>query len=180
MNRTIQVAFCGASVAIQIVLLLLTNFFPNATLALPALAGVMLMVIVMEIGKRWSWAVFGVSAILSFFLVSDKKVVLLYGLFLGYYPTLKAGIERAVRSQVLGWILKLLTFNAAVGLYFVLIVFVLQIPISGIFSFAFLPAALLVGANALFVIYDLLLSGLVIQYWNRLHPHISRLTAGKK
>lgn len=180
MNRTTQVAFCGASVAIQMVLLLLANFFPNATLALPALAGVMLMVVVMEIGIRWSWVVFGVSAVLSFFLVSDKKVILLYVLFLGYYPTLKAAIERFVRSRVVDWILKILTFNIAMGLYLVLIVFVLQIPISGIFSLSFLPILLLVGANALFVVYDLLLSGLVIQYWNRLHPHIFHLTARKK
>lgn len=180
MNRTIQVAFCGAAAAIQVVLLMLTNFFPNATLALPALAGVMLMAVVMEIGIRWSWAVFGICAILSFFLVSDKKAFLLYVLFLGYYPTLKACIERFVRSRVLNWILKLLVVNVAVAADLALVVWVLQLPISSYITLPFLPALLFVAANGLFVVYDFLLSGLVVQYWNRLHPHIAKLTARKR
>lgn len=181
MKRTIQVAFCGAAAAIQIVLLLLTNFFPNATLALPALAGVALMVVVMEVGIRWSWAVFGVCAVLSFFLVSDKKAFLVYVLFLGYYPTLKACIERSVHSRVLAWVLKLFTVNAAVVLDLTLMVFVLQLPISGGYlPLHILPILIFVGANGLFIVYDLLLSGLVVQYWNRLHPHVAKLAAGKK
>ncbi len=181
MKRTIQVAFCGAAAAIQIVLLLLTNFFPNATLALPALAGVVLMVVVMEIGIRWSWAVFGICSILAFFLLSDKKAFLVYVLFLGYYPTLKACIERSAHSRVLAWILKLFTLNAAVVLDLTLVMFVLRLPISnGFLSLHILPIAIFAGANGLFIVYDLLLSGLVVQYWNRLHPHIAKLVGGKK
>ena len=42
MNRTIRVAFCGVAAALEIVLLFLTNLVPTATIALPALAGVLL------------------------------------------------------------------------------------------------------------------------------------------
>ena len=44
MNRTIRVAFCGVAAALEIVLLFLTNLVPTATIALPALAGVLLLV----------------------------------------------------------------------------------------------------------------------------------------
>ena len=78
MNRTIRVAFCGVAAALEIVLLFLTNLVPTATIALPALAGVLLMAVVMEIGAKWSWAVFGISSVLAFFLLSDKEAFLMY------------------------------------------------------------------------------------------------------
>ena len=128
MNRTIRVAFCGVAAALEIVLLFLTNLVPTATIALPALAGVLLMAVVMEIGAKWSWAVFGISSVLAFFLLSDKEAFLMYLLFFGYYPTLKAAIENRFPSKAISWVIKLLVFNAAMAADVLAVIWFLGVP----------------------------------------------------
>ena len=73
-----------------------------ATFALPALAGLLMIMIVIEMGARWAWPTFAVVAILSVFFVPDKQAALLYVIFFGYYPILKALIERLKNKIVQG------------------------------------------------------------------------------
>ncbi len=179
MKSTLRVAFCGMAAALSVVLLFLTNVFPTATIALPALAGVLLMPVVVEIGIRWGWMVFAVCAVLSFFLMADKEAFFMYILFFGYYPVLKALIEKHLHTGVLSWVLKLLVFNAAMAADVLLVVLVLQIPSETFFEFGlYTPVILAVAANIVFVVYDFALSGLVAVYWQRLHPMIAK-TFGK-
>ncbi len=171
MTKTIRVAFCGAAAALEIVLLFLTNLFPTATIALPAIAGVMLMAVVIEVGVKWGWVVYGISVCLSFFLMSDKEAFLMYLLFFGYYPTLKASIEKKVRSKPVSWLIKVLVFNLAAVMDALAVVFILQVPTEiGLL----IPALLLLVANVVFVVYDSALSGLVWVYWKRLHPYLAK------
>ena len=94
MNHTIRVAFCGVLAGLGLALMFLTALLPMATFALPALAGLLMIMIVIEMGARWAWPTFAVVAILSVFFVPDKQAALLYVIFFGYYPILKALIER--------------------------------------------------------------------------------------
>ena len=59
-------------------------------------------------------------------------------------------------------------------------VYVLGIPFE---SFGILgpigPVVLWVLANAVFVVYDLALEGLIVQYLHRLHPKLSKMLKGK-
>ncbi len=175
MKSTLHVAFCGMASALSVVLLFLTNFFPTATIALPALAGVLLMPVVVEIGIRWGWTVFAVCTLLSFFLMADKEAFFMYVLFFGYYPVLKALIEKYLHTRVLSWVLKLLVLNVAMAADVLLVIFVLQIPLESFFDFGlYTPVILAVAANIIFVIYDFALSGLVAVYWQRLHPMIAK------
>ena len=92
-----------------------------ATFALPALAGLLMIMIVIEMGARWAWPTFAVVAILSVFFVPDKQAALLYVIFFGYYPILKALIER-LKNKIVQWVLKYAVFNAAiVSAYFIAI-----------------------------------------------------------
>ena len=50
MNHTIRVAFCGVLAGLGLALMFLTALLPMATFALPALAGLLMIMIVIEMG----------------------------------------------------------------------------------------------------------------------------------
>jgi hypothetical protein len=114
-------------------------------------------------GLPWGIASFAATALLSS-IGSAEAVSILYALFLGYYPVIKSSLER-FSSKVLRWTLKLLLFNAALALLAALgrAVFTLGLPADS----RLLPA-LLLGANAVFVVYDLALTQLILFYLRRL------------
>ena len=85
-----------------------------------------------------------------------------------------------LKNKVLRYAAKLLVFNAAMAGEVLLSVYALGVPFE---SFGILgpvgPILLLVLANAVFVVYDLALEGLIVQYLNRLHPRLGKILHGK-
>ena len=51
---SMRVAFGGIIAAVDLVLLFLTGLFPMGTLALPALAGVLLLAVRIEVSAPWA------------------------------------------------------------------------------------------------------------------------------
>ena len=179
MKQSMKLAFCGVMAALSTVLMFLTGVAPTATLALPAIAGCLLIPVVVEVGLAWGAGVYGVCCVLSFLLAPDREPFLFYLLFFGYYPVLFAVLGR-IRGRVLRYAAKLLVFNGALALEVLLSLYVLGVPME---SFSLLgpigPAVLLVLANAVFVVYDLALDGLILQYYRRIHPRVGKLLKGK-
>ena len=168
-------AFCGMAVALETALMFLTGLMPTATYSLPALAGLVGIVIVVELGVKWAWPVYGAASILSALIAPDKEAAALYVLFFGCYPILKALVERRWRRWT-QWICKLLIFNAAAVLYYFIATRVLGVPEESFWTFGILlPAVLLAAGNLVFLLYDYVVSGLVRVYWQRLHGPVSRM-----
>lgn len=168
-------AFCGMAVALETALMFLTGLMPTATYSLPALAGLVGIVIVVELGVKWAWPVYSAASILSALIAPDKEAAALYVLFFGCYPILKAIVERRWRRWT-QWICKLLIFNAAAVLYYFIATRVLGVPEESFWTFGILlPAVLLVAGNLVFLLYDYVVSGLVRVYWQRLHGPVSRM-----
>ena len=168
-------AFCGMAVALETALMFLTGLMPTATYSLPALAGLVGIVIVVELGVKWAWPVYGAASILSALIAPDKVAAALYVLFFGCYPILKAIVERRWRRWT-QWICKLLIFNAAAVLYYFIATRVLGVPEESFWTFGILlPAVLLAAGNLVFLLYDYVVSGLVRVYWQRLHGPVSRI-----
>ena len=168
-------AFCGMAVALETALMFLTGLMPTATYSLPALAGLVGIVIVVELGVKWAWPVYGAASILSALIAPDKEAAALYVLFFGCYPILKAIVERRWRRWT-QWICKLLIFNAAAVLYYFIATRVLGVPEESFWTFGILlPAVLLVAGNLVFLLYDYVVSGLVRVYWQRLHGPVPRI-----
>ena len=82
----------GLLAALSLVCMLLT-IFPFADYALPALAGVLLIPIVLESGVKWGFMVYAVVGILNAILTPSLEAKVLFIAFFGYYPVLKALIE---------------------------------------------------------------------------------------
>lgn len=175
LNKTSRVALCGVLTALCTVLMFATGLIPVATYALPALAGVLLMAIVIEVGKSWAWAVYGAVSLLSLLLAADKEAVLLFIAFFGYYPIMKASIEQ-LKKKTWAYVLKFAVFNMAMVVSFFLSVYLLAIPAESFTIFGiYLPWVFLVAGNLVFWVYDYALSGLVLLYYTRLHKMVSGL-----
>lgn len=174
-KSSLKIAFTGLLAALSVALMFLTGLVPVATLAIPALAGCLLIPVVVELNVRWGFACYGVCAVLSFLLAPDREAFLIYALFFGYYPVLYAVLGR-MKSIPLRYVLKFIIFNVAVICEGLLSIYVLGIPFEalGILGNFTIPVLLLLG-NVVFFLYDRALNGLVIEYVRRLHPRVRRL-----
>jgi hypothetical protein len=163
-----KIAFCGLVVALSMVFMALT-FLPNFTYALPAIAGALLVIIVIEVDIKFAFVSYFCVLVLSVLLVPDKFSVLLYISFFGYYPILKALFEKK-KGNVLLWVYKFLSFNAAVSVLFLLAVFVLNLKDNKLIEYAKSPfgIGLLLAGNIVFFMYDLALDNVIGFYLKRL------------
>ena len=170
-----KIAFCGVLCALSTVFVVGAGLFPTMTYALPAIAGVLLVAAVMELGKKWAFFSYVVVGLLSLLLGTDKEASCFFCLFFGYYPTLKSLLD-PLRNRVVQWLLKLLVFNAAAVVLYLTAIYLLGLPPES-FSVAGIPAEwlLLLAGNAVFVFYDKAVGGVAFFYWNRLHPAVARI-----
>ena len=175
MKISMKVAFCGVMTALSAVIMFLSGLVPVATLAIPAIAGCLLISVVAEVGLGWGFGVYGACSLLSLLLVPDREAALFYVLFFGYYPVLFAPLSR-VRNRFLRGLAKFSIFNAAVVLEALIAFFGLGIPLETTnFLGKFTPLVLLAFGNLVFLLYDHAMDGLIAQYFYRLHSRISRV-----
>ncbi len=174
MNHTVRIAFCGIMAGLGLALMFLTAVLPMATFALPALAGMLLIMIVIEMGVQWAFSVFVITALLSGFLVPDKQAALIYIIFLGYYPILKALFER-VKNKIVQWVLKYTVFNGAIVSAYFIAMYLLRIPTDSFNLFGVsLPWLFWLAGNVVFFFYDIALSGIIVFYIKRLHKTFAK------
>lgn len=176
MKRTAKIALSGVLGALSLGCLLLT-VFPFATYALPALASVFFIPVVIECGRRWAVWLYIAVALLALLMVPDMEARLLFVTFFGYYPIVKSWAEQ--RSHVLEWVCKVVLFNVAVvagywllaGIGFSFEAFV----IPGIsLSLSAVLALFLVAGNVVFLLYDVALTRMLPLYFVRFQPLLRR------
>lgn len=173
-SNTSRIALCGVIAALSIVVMFMTGVIPIATFALPAIAGCFLIAVVAETSVRYGFAVYLVVSILSVLIVSDREAALLYIIFFGYYPVLYGVLSR-IRKKVLRWIVKLLVFNGAMIMETVLALYLLSFPMEELMPFGWITIPImLVLLNAMFLLYDLSMNGLIVMYIRRLHPVVQK------
>lgn len=170
-----RIAFCGIAAAVSLGILLLT-IVPITEISLAALAGIVGIPVVIELGKKYGILVYAVVSVLSLILVPTLEGKGLYIAFFGYYPVLKAALECRRFPRALEWIIKLAVFNAAVILAYWLMLSVFHLDkdaftIRGIS----LPVVFLLLGNAVFFLYDRCLSGLIGKYLVKWQPRVRQL-----
>ena len=176
MKSSVKVALGGAVAALGLVLMFLTAIIPFGTFAFPTFAGMLLVVIVIEIGYGLSVAVYVVTAVLSFLLVPDKEAALIYTAFLGFYPIIKSLIER-LPNKVMQIVIKLILFNACmIGAFFIAIN-LLSIPKESFNLFGvYLPYVFLILGNFAFLLYDFCITRVVTIYLFKWHDKVNKNT----
>lgn len=175
MNRiSYRVALGGIVSAFCLMGMFLTGVFPLLYLVLPMLSGLLLLIIVEEVGTQWAWLTYTAVGLLSVFVTFDKEAALIFIMFFGCYPILTLYLNR-IKSKGIQLLTKLLLFNVCMVTYFYLNVY--------IFGLTDLLEAfedwgkyggviLLVVLNPFFLMYDHSLPGLLQLYRMRLKPRI--------
>lgn len=119
-NSAKKIALNGMLAALALVIMCMGGMIPVATYVCPVLCMVLGCFVLRICGRRYAWTWYAAVSILSLLLGPDKEAVAVY-VFLGYYPLVKAGLER-FRFSV---IFKFLYFNAAVFVLYGLLIFVM-------------------------------------------------------
>jgi hypothetical protein len=163
-KKSAVVSVGGIVAALSVVLMFMTAVIPSMTYALPAAAGVLLSVIVIEIDKKTAFGVYAVVSLLSVLLVGDKEAAVMYIMFFGYYPILKAVFESRLSVPV-SWLCKLAVFNVGMVAAFLISVYVFNIPFEEMEKYGPIAAFAFLGVgNIIFFIYDFALSNLIKLY----------------
>lgn len=168
-----QVALGGLSAALCLVIMLGTVLIPFATYAAPALAGIALIPIALELGLPVASVTYAAVALLSLLMVPDREAALMFIAFFGYYPVLKFKIDR-MKLRLLRILLKLMIFNASIiAGYFVIIylfgLHYLMDELTGGFGWL-----LLTVGNLCFPVYELALRNITALYLFRIRKTIFR------
>ncbi len=178
MKRTSRVALGGILATLSLLVLCLT-IFPFATYALPPLAGIVLIPLVVECGKKWAFLAYAAVSLLALLIVPDPEAKLLFVAFFGYYPIIKAALE-SIRSRVLEWVVKLATFNGAVVVCYLILTWIGfsldEFRIAGVsLSLTTFLLAFLLAGNVVFILYDIGITRSLPLYFVRIRPVVMRL-----
>ena len=98
-GNTAKTALCGMVSALSLALMMFEGLVQVASIAMPALAGCLLIPIVAEAGLKWAFGSYGATAALCLLLTPDKEAALIYLLFFGDYPALCAVLGEAACVQ---------------------------------------------------------------------------------
>lgn len=171
-----MIAFCGMMVALATVMMFTGGLVPVFTDCAPMIAGVILLPILLEYGKKAAWTAYAAVALITLFVGIDKEAAFFY-LFLGYYPIVKWDIDR-LKQKPVRVLLKLLVFNVSIVAMYMILGFLLHMD-AVVEDFTQMGVALLIAfialMNVCMFMYDRLLSPLVILYVKRLRPKLKFL-----
>ncbi|MBQ8111454.1 MAG: hypothetical protein IJ124_15000 [Clostridia bacterium] len=168
-----RIAVGGMMAALATAVLLLGGVVPAATFVGPALAGLMLLPVLAEGGRRMALGAWIAVSALSLMLCADKEAALLFA-FLGWYPALKWQLD----ARLKGWrsvAVKLLLWNACAGAMALMIFFVFrmdQIIAEYRQMSRVMLAAFALLANITLLLYDRTLNIAAALYLRRLRPKL--------
>ncbi len=177
LKNTSQIALCAIMAGLSITLMLSTAVIPFMSYAIPALCGTLMLVIVIECSKKWALLVYACVSILSLIVIPDKSAGLSYILVFGYYPILKCILEKNFPAW-LSYLLKLLTFNVVLLGSFYITLYFFGIDTDGIewvvpyLTKWFIAPIIVVFASIFLLMYDTVLSKLIIIYKKKLRKKL--------
>lgn len=175
MKQSSKTALGGIVSALSVALMLLTGIIPFMTYALPLAAGSLLILMVIEINKRWAFVVYAAVSLLAVFLVPDKEAAVFYVAFFGYYPIIKSTLEKHLKI-VVEWIVKLLIFNVSTVAGYIFTTYVLGIPFEEMAEFGRYSIFILLAlANVVFIAYDIMLTKFITLYLKRFRKSFHKI-----
>lgn len=171
-KKSKQVAAGGIAGSLCLLLMFLTGLFPFATYALPAMAGTLLVVVVLEYNRATAVMVYVSVALLSLFITPDKEAAMMFLVFFGYYPIVKGAIEK-LRNRLLETVIKFVLFNGTVISAYLIAANLLGMGylMEGVYDYGrYGVYALLLAANLMFSCFDRALTGVITTYIYHFRP----------
>lgn len=164
-KKASQIALGGIIGALSIIFMICTGLFPFSTYVLPAAAGALIIIMVVECGMKRALLVYAAVALMSFFIVPDREAAMMYICFFGFYPVVKALSEK-LHSRIVEKTVKIAVFNISTLIAYLILIYLLGLSeiISsnsfGIYSILFV----FILGNISFIIYDRALTTIVTLY----------------
>ena len=166
-GRTKYLTVSAMLVALGVILLGLGSLINTLDLTVAALASILCVWAVIEMGKTYAWMFWLVTSFLAILLLPRKTPGCFY-LFIGLYPILKERLERLPRA--VEWVLKIVIFHAMIALcWLVLRIFV---PGEAALEFGWLLLATYALVLVAFLLYDYALTKLISFYLQKLQKRI--------
>lgn len=176
MKTSYKVSLGGVIASLCLVMMFLTAVFPILSMTIPLFAGALVAVVAIEINRSWAFVTYAVISVLAFFVTPDKDAWLFFTFLFGYYPILKSYFEE-FRLKPVGVLCKLAVFNAAVTAIFYILMNILgTLDLFEEFGFynEWLIPGLFVFGNLIFVMYDYVLTILILSYKKWFRPTFLR------
>ena len=157
-------------VALSVVVLFFASIVPGVELTVLAVSGAISMIIVSETNIRGGIVFFAAVTLLSFLIIPNKSILLIYVFIFGPYSIIKFIIEKYANNIILQYILKLVAFNAMLGLGFLIF---REAFFAGVELPDFAWYLILMGAQVMFVLYDYILT-LIMRIYVKVIPESIR------
>lgn len=172
MKNSKVIAYSGVATALSVVMLFLGSIFWVLGYTMPLVASLVMIILLDSISQKSALLTFISTSIISFILLNDKECVLLYILFFGYYPLIKDKIND-IKPKFLSYLLKFITFNAAMVLTQVLCVYVFGIPFDDMLG-KWGIVLFVLCLNLVFVVFDKLYTLLLKLYRIKLKKKVEK------
>ncbi len=176
MRESTKASLGGIISALAIVIMLTTYISPLLVYTAPPFAGLLLLIIVNELGYKWSIGTFLSISILSVFIIADKESAVFFAMFFGYYPILATFFNKRVSNRFLNYIIKFFVFNISCLAAVFCCSFFFGISYSDVLNegLVYIIAFILL-LNIFFIIYDMLIIRLQLLYVLKLKKTIKKL-----
>lgn len=172
MKKSKIIAYSGVATALSVVMLFLGSIFWVLGYTMPLVASLVMIILLDSISQKSALLTFISTSIISFILFNDKECVLLYILFFGYYPLIRDKIND-IKPKFLSYLLKFITFNAAMVLTQVLCVYVFGIPFDDMLG-KWGIVVFVLCLNLVFVVFDKLYTLLLKLYRIKLKKKVEK------
>ena len=167
-----RVALGGIVSALCLVTMFLAGVIPALYLLLPGIAGILLMIIAVEVNTPWAFLTYIAVSLLSIIITFDKEAALIFIMFFGHYPILRFYLQK-IPLRVARLIVKFLIFNICIIAYFYVTVYIFGLDemLEEFDDFGRYGSYIMLGiANFIFLIYDLDLDLMYRGYLKRILP----------
>lgn len=161
-RKTRVLALSSLFVALSVVILYLGCFFEVLDLTVAAVASLLVLLAVIEIGMGTATMIWLATSILAFLLLPNKFIAVEYSFVMGCYPLVKALAERLPKG--ISWAIKIVFVDIAMAVMVILGHFVFGYPVESVW----MAVAVFVLATITAVIFDIALTRLLTLYLLRL------------
>lgn len=112
-NISYKIALGGIISSLCLLCMFLTGIMPVLYITLPMIAGILMMIMSIEVDTRWAFVTYISTSILSLFITFDKEATLLYILLFGHYPIIKKHLDQ-IKNKMVRISIKLIIFNTCI------------------------------------------------------------------
>ena len=157
-KKTRKLALSAVLCALGVTLLYLGALIEVLDLSLAAMASLLVVFAVIELGSYWPLLIYGVTGILAMIVLPAKFGAVVYLLFTGYFPIVKRWAESRM-PRLLAFAVKLLVFNLSMLLaYGAMKLFMIPITLN---TALYLSVGFL---EVTYLLYDFVLTRLITLY----------------